>query len=113
MIIFDLYITGISVPYITLFHLWQNLINRQWVGLPGEDKMEIRGTLNRFLLSHHETVATFIRNKLVKLVVDIGRLDWPHFYPDFFSSILQVQTVKDISKGFTYGLYKTQQRIYS
>ncbi len=53
--------------------------------------MEIRSTLSQYLLSNHEQVPNFIRNKLVKLVVDIGRLDWPHFYPDFFTSILQVQ----------------------
>ena len=55
--------------------------------------MEIRSTLNRYLLAHHTTVPSFVRNKLVKLVVDIGRLDWPHFYPDFFSSILQVGNI--------------------
>jgi hypothetical protein len=26
-------------------------------------------------------------------VVDIARLDWPHFYPDFFSNILQVKGI--------------------
>lgn len=71
--------------------IFQNLINRQWVGFPGQDKVEIRGRLNQFLLAHHQSVPSFVRNKLVKLVVDIGRLDWPHFYPDFFSSILEVR----------------------
>ena len=69
---------------------FQNLINKQWIGLQGQDKMEIRSTLTQYLMAHHTTVPSFIRNKLVKLVVDIGRLDWPHFYPDFFTSILQV-----------------------
>ena len=52
--------------------------------------MEIRNTLNKFLLSHHASVPSYVRNKLVKLVVDIGRIDWPHFYPEFLSSILHV-----------------------
>lgn len=68
----------------------ENLINRQWIGLLREDKIEIRSTLNKFLLNNHRKVANFIRNKLVKLVVDIGRLDWPHFYPDFFSNTIQL-----------------------
>lgn len=72
--------------------IFQSLINKQWVGFDGQHKLEIRSTLNRFLLEHHNRVPTYIRNKLVKLVVDIGRIDWPHFYPDFFSSILQVHT---------------------
>ena len=60
------------------------------MGFTPEDKGEIRNTLNKFLLEQHQKVPSFIRNKLVKLVVDIGRIDWPHFYPDFFPSILQV-----------------------
>ena len=74
--------------------LFQNLINRQWVGLQGEERVEIRRTLNQYLLTHHQQAPNFIRNKLVKVVVDIGRLDWPHFYPDFLSSILQVYVVE-------------------
>ncbi|XP_064637974.1 exportin-6-like isoform X2 [Lineus longissimus] len=73
----------------------ENLINKQWIGFQGQDKMEIRSTINRLLLSHHDKVPSYIRNKLVKLVVDIGRLDWPHFYPDFFSSILQLMQQHD------------------
>ena len=49
--------------------------------------------LNQYLLQKCEIVPYFIRNKLIKLVVDIGRIDWPHFYPDFFTNILQVVIV--------------------
>lgn len=56
----------------------------------GEEKSEIRMTLYKFLLTHHLRVPNFIRNKLGKLVVDIGRNDWPHFYPDFFANIIQL-----------------------
>ncbi|XP_013401009.1 exportin-6-like [Lingula anatina] len=78
--------------YVMMFCLTvlDNLINKQWLGLEASDKMEIRNTLNRFLLEHHTKVPVYIRNKLCKLVVDIGRLDWPHFYPDFFTSMLQL-----------------------
>ena len=64
------------------------------MGFHGDSKIEIRSNLSRYLLTNHEQVPGFVRNKLVKLVVDIGRLDWPHFYPDFFSSILQVTLKK-------------------
>ena len=67
------------------------MINKQWMGIGAGDKMEIRNAVNQYLLANHTLVPTYIRNKLVKLVVDIGRLDWPHFYPDFFPSILQVR----------------------
>ena len=32
----------------------------------------------------------FIAHKLIKVIVDIGRVDWPMFYPDFFQSLLQL-----------------------
>jgi len=67
------------------------LITKQWLGLMWEERAQLKATLYQFALEHHQSVPNFIRNKLVKLVVDIARLDWPHFYPDFFSNILQVK----------------------
>lgn len=86
------YLANTHNEYVMMFCMTaiESLINKQWVGFDGQHKLEIRSTLNRFLLEHHNRVPTYIRNKLVKLVVDIGRIDWPHFYPDFFSSILQL-----------------------
>lgn len=69
----------------------QNLINKMWLGVPSQDKMEIRGCLPKLLLAHHKTLPYFIRNKLCKVIVDIGRQDWPMFYHDFFTNILQVR----------------------
>ena len=68
----------------------QNLINKQWIGAQAGDKAEVRQFLNDYLLSHHKKLPTYIRNKLVKVIVDIGRVDWPHFYPNFFSNIIEV-----------------------
>lgn len=68
----------------------QNFINKQWIGAPPADKTDIRQFLNEYLLSQHKTLPTYIRNKLVKVIVDIGRVDWPHFYPNFFSNIIEV-----------------------
>lgn len=68
----------------------QNFINKQWIGAPPGDKTDIRQFLNEYLLSQHKTLPSYIRNKLVKVIVDIGRVDWPHFYPNFFSNIIEV-----------------------
>ncbi|XP_040355641.2 exportin-6 [Ixodes scapularis] len=78
--------------YVMMFSLnvLEETIGKRWIRMPAESKAEIRTTLQRFLLAKHREVAAFLRNKLCKLVVDIGRLDWPHFFPDFFSNILQL-----------------------
>jgi Importin beta-related nuclear transport receptor len=60
-----------------------------------EERAQLKATLYQFALEHHQSVPNFIRNKLVKLIVDIARLDWPHFYPDFFSNILQVKGISE------------------
>lgn len=86
------YLSNTTNEYVMMFCLTalENLIHKQWVGFPGQSKLEIRTRLNQFLLDHHNHCPSFIKFKLVKLVVDIGRIDWPHFYPDFFTSILEL-----------------------
>lgn len=61
-----------------------------WVGVASQDKAELRSCLPKLLLSQHALLPFFIRNKLCKVIVDIGRQDWPMFYHDFFSNTLQV-----------------------
>ncbi len=57
--------------------------------------MEIRETLNRFLVDHFKSAPPFIGNKLIKLVVDIARTDWPHFYPNFMNHALELARTPD------------------
>lgn len=71
----------------------QNLVNKLWIGVASQDKMEIRSCLPKLLLAQHKSVPYFIRNKLCKVIVDIGRQDWPMFYHDFFTNTLQVSRV--------------------
>ncbi|EFN86338.1 Exportin-6 [Harpegnathos saltator] len=66
----------------------ETTIGRRWPILPWEDRALTRSTL--YTLSLERSVAPFVRNKVVKLVVDIARHDWPHFYPDFYANILQL-----------------------
>lgn len=73
-----------------MFFSFQNLVNKMWIGVASQDKMEIRSCLPKLLLAQHKTVPYFIRNKLCKVIVDIGRQDWPMFYHDFFTNTLQV-----------------------
>lgn len=81
-----------SNQYVLMYAIsvFENFINKQWIGAPPTDKTEIRQFLNEYLLAHHKTLPAYIRNKLVKVIVDIGRVDWPHFYPNFFSNIIEL-----------------------
>ncbi|CAI9592094.1 unnamed protein product [Staurois parvus] len=78
--------------YVLMYSLsvFENLINKMWLGVPSEEKMEIRSSLPKLLLTQHKTLPGFICNKLCKVIVDMGRQDWPMFYHDFFTNILQL-----------------------
>ena len=71
------------------------MIHKHWVGLPGHERAEIRTTLQKFLAEHYKSAPPFIRNKLIKLLVDIARTDWPHFYPDFLPHVLDLVHTPD------------------
>jgi hypothetical protein len=85
------FLTHSSSHYVAMFSLTtlETTIRRRWVGMLGEDRAEIRTSLNSFLFRHHTSAPLFIRNKLIKLIVDIARSDWPHFYPEFFPQLLE------------------------
>uniref|UniRef100_A0A803SXF8 Importin N-terminal domain-containing protein n=1 Tax=Anolis carolinensis TaxID=28377 RepID=A0A803SXF8_ANOCA len=86
------FISSTRNDYVMMYSLtvFENLVNKMWLGVPSQDKMEIRSCLPKILLTHHKTLPYFIRNKLCKVIVDIGRQDWPMFYHDFFTNILQL-----------------------
>ncbi|CAG9561847.1 unnamed protein product [Danaus chrysippus] len=78
--------------YVLMFILTtlEKIINRQWIHLSDNEKTEIRLTLMNELMTKHEVMLYFIRNKLAALLVAIARYDWPHLYPDFFSNIVEL-----------------------
>ncbi|XP_066546307.1 exportin-6 [Amia ocellicauda] len=86
------FLSNTGNEYVMMYSLtvFENLINKMWMGVPSQDKMEIRSCLPKLLLSEHKAMPYFIRNKLCKVIVDIGRQDWPMFYHDFFTNTLQL-----------------------
>lgn len=85
-----------SNPYVSMFALTtlENVIRRRWVGMAAGDKAEIRTQLHGFLVKHSgggggSGIPAYIRNKVIKLLVDIACTDWPHFYPTFFTDITE------------------------
>ena len=46
-------------------------------------------------MKRHMNIPSYVRNKAIKLIVDIAASDWPHFYPDFFEQILNLLRRKE------------------
>ncbi|KAM4635404.1 exportin-6 isoform 2-T3 [Polymixia lowei] len=86
------FLSNTQNEYVMMYSLtvFENLVNKMWLGLASQDKMEIRSCLPKLLLAQHKAMPYFIRNKLCKVIVDIGRQDWPMFYHDFFTNTLQL-----------------------
>ena len=51
--------------------------------------------MNDFLIQRHDSIPAYIRNKAIKLIVDIAASDWPHFYPNFFTNLLELLRRKE------------------
>ena len=69
-------------------NLLNDLISNFWTSWTSVDqKNYIKDRLASYLTQKNTAFPSFIMVKIVKLVVDIGRNDWPHFYPNFFSNI--------------------------
>lgn len=86
-----------SDQYVAMYCLAtiESVITKQWQILMWEERTELTSLLYKHTLEYHSRVPNFIRNKLIKLVVDIARYDWPHFYPDFFSNIMTLIKVPE------------------
>lgn len=76
----------------------EDLVNKMWASVGDKDRLEVQHFLLNFISLSHDSasVESFIQKKAVKVLVDIGRADWPRRYPDFFSTI--IQSIQDPSK---------------
>ncbi|KAJ1530853.1 hypothetical protein ONE63_005696 [Megalurothrips usitatus] len=105
-----------SDPYVCMYCLTtiETVINKQWASLAWEERAQLKTALYQLLLQRHTSVPTFVRNKLVKLVVDIARLDWPHFYPDFLTNVIQLlQNADTVSLGLVFVQTSSEELISS
>ncbi|KAM6962761.1 exportin-6 [Aplochiton taeniatus] len=86
------FLSNTSNEYVMMYSLtvFENLVNKMWLGVASQDKMEIRSCLPKLLLAQYKAMPYFVRNKLCKVIVDIGRQDWPMFYHDFFTNTVQL-----------------------
>lgn len=46
-------------------------------------------------MTKHDSIPSYVTNKAVKCIVDIAASDWPHFYPDFFTNLLELLRRKE------------------
>ena len=57
--------------------------------------MSIKSTLMKYLLAGYHVLPPFVVNKTAKLVVDVGKINWPHNDPEFVNEIYSLVQVKE------------------
>ena len=75
---------------LVVFYQFQGIVNHLWSSLAGTEQHDLRQFLVELLTTRSSNLSLFIRNKLIQVVVLIGRVDWPHAYPEFMTLIMQV-----------------------
>ncbi|XP_050298524.1 exportin-6-A-like [Anthonomus grandis grandis] len=103
------FISHTSSHYVTMFAL-QNLesvINQHWSKTDWCLQEEIKTTLQTNLIFKCHGVPHFLRNKYAKLLVDVAKIDWPHRYPGFFDSVLELMRSESSNQIIGLVLTKT------
>lgn len=86
-----------SNEYTVLYalHVIETLIVQTWQAIPPDERLKLRQFLMEYLITKYSNLPSYFRNKLVHVVVLIGRSDWPHFYPDFMDHVIQIVKQKE------------------
>lgn len=75
-----------------MLRLLQNLVTQMWLSLNLGERAELRHFLMQHLISNHTSMLSFVRNKLIKVIVLVARSDWPQNYPEFFAHVQHVRS---------------------
>ncbi|KAJ3055169.1 Exportin-6 [Rhizophlyctis rosea] len=81
-------------PYVAFYALsiYEDLLCRWYdASVRAEDRADTRSFLFRVLTTSHQRFPPFVTNKLVKLVVDIAKKEFPHDWPDLMQQVYDLR----------------------
>ncbi|CAG7826253.1 unnamed protein product [Allacma fusca] len=83
-----------SNQYVVMFCLGviENSIKYRWLtSMSHPEQNELKATLHSFLINDTalstSKIPNFVRNKIIKVITDVGKFAWPYSYPDFFDNV--------------------------
>lgn len=62
----------------------------QWHLIPLSHQQYLRRFLFQYLLQNYQKLPSFLCNKICKLLAQIGKIEWPHNYPNFLTDLQAV-----------------------
>lgn len=66
------------------------IINKKWEKMTFKSQETLREAIFKHIVEKHKEYPKFMISKMIKLLVDIARNDWPVRYPNFIDNIIQV-----------------------
>lgn len=69
------------------------IINKKWEKMTFKSQETLREAIFNHIVMKHKQYPKFMISKMIKLLVDIARNDWPSRYPNFIDHIIQVRLV--------------------
>lgn len=79
-------------PHVLMYSLnvLENTVTRLWPSLDSGEKGDLKCFLMDHLLLHYASLPAYLSNKFIKIIVLVGRVAWPHEYPEFFDQMMQL-----------------------
>ncbi|KAK3247411.1 hypothetical protein CYMTET_43090, partial [Cymbomonas tetramitiformis] len=82
-------LTASPDPYVQWFGAasLETAILRGWQQLPEPQRDDMRSSLLDLFMNRSGTMSQFVVTKIAKLLVDIGKFDWPHHFPELLPCV--------------------------
>jgi hypothetical protein len=82
------------------------IINKKWEKITFKSQETLREAIFNHIVMKHNEYPKFMISKMIKLLVDIARNDWPLRYPNFIEHIARVnEQYKFIYNIYLYKLF--------
>ncbi|KAL5473099.1 hypothetical protein EMCRGX_G027544 [Ephydatia muelleri] len=99
-------------PHVLMYSLnvLESTVMRLWPSLDSGDKGDLRCFLMDHLLLHYASLPAYLSNKFIKIIVLVGRVAWPHEYPEFFDQMMQLcRSLSTNMLGLTFLLIASEE----
>ncbi|VVC36178.1 Hypothetical protein CINCED_3A020396 [Cinara cedri] len=100
--------------YLLMFSLniLEMLINKKWDKITYKSQETLREAIFKHIVVKHNEYPKFMMSKMIKLLVDIARNDWPVRYPNFIDNIIQLLiTPEQVLLGLSFLLLSSEEFI--
>ncbi|EFA77728.1 hypothetical protein PPL_12340 [Heterostelium album PN500] len=74
-------------------HIIENLVKNQWVNASENDKQSVKNEILGFISKVQVNEQKFIKEKMVTVIVEIVKRDWPQRWANLLDSLVQISSL--------------------